>query len=174
MHADSGPYEPVDDNYMAEKLGIQDRIGFIKKVYGILSVQLTATALFCLYVMNLDTTDQKAIFLNIPLCVLVLVTYFITFCALVCCNLHRKVPVNYFLLFIFTACVSFIVGSVVVRYNPLVVFEAVVLTAAVVIGITIYAFTTKNDFTVCGPIIWVGAMIFISGFILGIMLSAAG
>ena len=31
-------YEPMDDNYMAEKLGIQDRIGFIKKVYGILSV----------------------------------------------------------------------------------------------------------------------------------------
>lgn len=136
-------YEPMDDNYMAEKLGIQDRIGFIKKVYGILSVQLTLTALFCLAAMNVSADTQKAIFLNLPLVAIVIVTYLVTFCALVCCGLHRKVPVNYILLLVFTACVSFIVASVCIKYNPIVVFEAATLTAAVVIGITIYAFTTK-------------------------------
>ena len=108
--------------------------------------------------------------MNIPLVIIVLVTYFMSFCALVCCNLHRKVPVNYILLAIFTACVSFIVASACIKYNQLVVFEAATLTAAVVVGITVYAFTTKQDFTVCGPVMWVGAMIFIAGFILGITL----
>ena len=143
----------------------------MKKVYGILSAQLTFTALFTLLVMNIGSSTQKAIFMNPALCVIVLVTYFTTFCALICCRLDRKVPINYILLLVFTACVSFIVGSVCIRYNQVLVFEAAALTAAVVVGVTIYAFTTKTDYTMCGPIVFVISMIILTGFLLAIFLS---
>ena len=129
------------------------------------------TALFVLLVLNMSKSTQASIFLNIPIVAIVFVTYITTFCALICCRLDRKVPVNYILLTIFTACVSFIVGSVCSRYNPVLVFEAAALTAAVVVGITIYAYTTKNDFTTCGPMVGVMSMIILTGFLLAIFMS---
>ena len=121
--------------------------------------------------MNIDKDQQQAIFTNIPILVGVVVAYITTFCALVCCRLDRKVPINYILLLVFTLCVSYIVGSVCIRYNQTLVFEAAALTASVVVGITIYAFTTKNDFTFCGQLVFIMGMILLTGFLLGICLS---
>ena len=45
-------------------------------------------------------------------------------------------------------------------------FEAASLTAAVVIALTIYALTTKNDFTVCGPVAYILLILVIMGSIL--------
>ena len=77
-------------------------------------------------------------------------------CALTCTGLDRKFPYNYALLAMFTFCISWIVGIVCmhVRY-PVIVFEAVGLTAAMVVGLTFYAITTKHDFTMCGGVCWV-------------------
>ena len=141
-------------------------MGFIKKVYGILSVQLIFTSFFTLCCMSLDGKTQAAIFLNPVLLVGVLVTYISSICALVCCGQHRKVPLNYILLATFTVCVSYIVASISCRYDPLIVIEAAALTAAVVVGVTIYAYTSKTDFTVCGPMMWIFAMVFLTGTIL--------
>ena len=57
--ADTAPYEPMNDDDFKQQNqeGIQDRIGFVKKVYGILSAQLTFTAAFVLVVMNISVTE---------------------------------------------------------------------------------------------------------------------
>lgn len=67
----------------------------------------------------------------------------------------------------FTYCVSWIVGVTCIRYDGVVVTEAAALTAAVVIAITVYAVTTKTDFTVCGPLIFILGFVFAMASLLG-------
>lgn len=58
--------------------------------------------------------------------------------------LHMTVPINYVLLFMFTFFTSVIVSKISLAAQasaPGVVFEAVALTSAAVLGITIFAFT---------------------------------
>ena len=47
------------------------------------------------------------------------------------------------------------------RTNPRIVLEAAALTFSMTLGITVYAMTTKTDFTIYGPIL------FIVGFVFG-------
>ena len=99
------------------------------------------------------------IFHNTAFMWIVIVIYFGTFCALICCNLHRSVPTNYILLGVFTIAVSCMVASISTRYAPMIVIEATLLTAAVVVGITVYAFVSKTDYTMCGPLCYIFMMI---------------
>lgn len=71
----------------------------------------------------------------------------------------RKVPINFILLAIFTFAQGYIVAFTTTMYDPTTVFIAAVLTAAVVVALTIYACTTKTDFTVCGGLLFVAVMI---------------
>ena len=97
---------------------------------------------------------------NDVLLVLVSVAYLVSIIALVCCKLDKMVPVNYVLLATFTFCCSWIVATVCKRSDPLTVFEAATLTFAVCLAITVYAFTTKTDFTVFGPILFICGFVF--------------
>ena len=111
--------------------------------------------------MNVEAL--KPMLFNPVLLCLVLVLYISSICALLCCGFDKKVPANYILLCVFTVCVSWIVGVACVNVkDQMLVFEAAALTAGVVIGITAYAATTKSDFTIFGPIL------FILGFVFGI------
>ena len=83
-----------------------------------------------------------------------------------CCGLDRKVPVNFVLLALFTFCMSWLVATICMFYNQIVVFEAASLTFAVVMGLTFYAVTSKQDFTICGPIAFVLLMLVIMASIL--------
>lgn len=47
---------------------------------------------------------------------------------------------------------------------------AAALTSAVVVGLTIYAFYTKTDFTVCGGFLFIMLMVLIVGSILAIFI----
>lgn len=71
----------------------------------------------------------------------------------------RKVPINYILLGIFTLCQSYMVSAVTTVYDPTTVFIAALLTAAIVLALSIYACTTKTDFTVCGGLLFVCMMV---------------
>jgi FtsH-binding integral membrane protein len=154
-----------DDGYNKEECGgISDRLGFIRKVYGILSCQLLFTSCFSLFAMSSDTF--KPILLNPIVLFGVLVCYFASICALVCCKMDKKVPVNYIMLSIFTLCVSWIVATTTVRTDPHLVIEAAFLTSAVVVGITVYAVTTKSDYTTFGPLLFCLLLVFITAGIL--------
>ena len=90
----------------------------------------------------------------------VVVLYIVSICALVCCGQDKKVPMNYVWLSIFTVCVSYIVGTVCAVTDPKTVVEAAFLTTSVVIGITVYAMTTKTDYTTCGPLMFIFGFVF--------------
>ena len=150
-------------------------MGFIRKVYGILTVQLLFTCAFCLLAMNSDTFKE---FLKIKaLLVCVVITYIVSIIALICCKLDTKVPANFILLAIFTFCVSWLVALCCTRYNPIIVFEAASLTFACVLGLTVYAITTKSDFTQCGDwcmaLFFVMVMVSVMGIILSVFIGPA-
>jgi FtsH-binding integral membrane protein len=156
----SGPQPaPGFDPYAADGLGkglAQDsRLGFIRKVYGILSAQLSMTAMAVCLAM-IDQNASRDFFRGAPaLMVLALIVYIVTLYALGCYrSVARSVPTNYILLGLFTASMSYFVASITSFYEPEIVLAAAVLTAAVVIALTFYAITTKTDFTFCGGVVW--------------------
>merc|ERR1712070_132853 len=67
-----------------------------------------------------------------------------------CTELARKVPYNYMFLLLVTVCEAVIVGFVSAMYTTESVVMALVMTSGIFIGLTIYAFTTKTDFTGMG------------------------
>jgi len=89
-------------------------------------------------------------------------------CVIACCeNARRSSPTNVILLGAFTLCESVLVGFISSTYKPRIVLLAVGLTAAIVIGLTIFAFQTKFDFTVCGGALCIVLIIFSLGSVIG-------
>ena len=83
-------------------------------------------------------------------------------CAMVCVpSLTRSVPLNYILLLTFTFCEGWIVAyCCAVVGDALTVLTAAFMTAGMVVGLTLYAITTKHDFTLCMGTLWVMGSVF--------------
>jgi len=134
------------------------RLGFIKKVYAILTTQL----LFTVFFIGLTFIDSFAKFLinYIAIFYTCCAISFIILIALLCFKkIARKSPVNYILLLVFTLCEAWMVATSAVTYEKNSVLVAGVLTAAVTISLTIYACKTKKDFTYKGGILFAGSCI---------------
>ena len=135
------------------------RLNFIKKVYLILTVQLIFTAglvtLACFHDPFARFMHENKWLFWVCFAVSIILMY-----VLACVRTAaRKVPINFILLAIFTFAQGYIVAFTTTMYDPTTVFIAAVLTAAVVVALTIYACTTKTDFTVCGGLLFVAVMI---------------
>ena len=88
--------------------------------------------------------------------VLAFVVSLITMYSLICYpELARSVPTNYILLFLFTFAESYLVANMTMLFTPKSVLLASLLTAAIVIALTIYAFKTETDFTYAGGSLFV-------------------
>merc|ERR1719161_3180350 len=75
-----------------------------------------------------------------------------TLCAVACCrDVCRQYPTNYFVLFGFTIFEGILMGFVSAAYTAGSVTICVGITAAIFLGLTIYAWTTSTDFTGYGP-----------------------
>lgn len=140
------------------------RLGFIRKVYGILAAQLLLTSLF----VTLTFSDSMAKFFQNSIAIFwtCLGVSLIMGITLICCkSVARTVPTNYILLAIWTFCESWMVATCASFYDPTTVFIAAALTAAVTCALTVYACTTKTDFTFCGGMLFAGTCLM---FFLGI------
>merc|ERR1719217_821104 len=72
-------------------------------------------------------------------------------CGMTCCSeVGRKYPTNYIILFVFTAFEGVLVGFVSAMYTAASVAMCVGITAAIFLGLTVYAWTTDTDFTGMG------------------------
>lgn len=144
------------------------RLGFIRKVYLILSVQLIVTAIFvaisCFNDKYIRFVYENKWLIFVCLAVNLICMYTLIYVR----KVARAVPWNYLLLFLFTITEAYMVSAITTQYDPTTVFIAAVLTAAVVIALTIYACTTKTDFTVCGGLLFAACMVLFVGSIIGI------
>jgi protein lifeguard len=148
-----------------KSISIEVRLGFIRKVYAILSAQLFFTTIFiALGFIEAINNFYRTSFSLLIICFILNISLAI---ALICIkNLARKVPTNYILLLLWTSTEAYIVGALTSFYDIPSVLAAAALTSSVTIALTIYAYKTKTDFTFSGGLLYVGSvlMVFI-GFI---------
>ena len=139
------------------------RHAFIKKVYSILSFQLAITIGFIALFVFVEPV--KLFFqANMWIQWVILAFTFVIVIVLACCNgVARKYPINIILLFAFTLMESVLLGIISASYDTDTVLIAAGITALVVVGITIFAFQTKIDFTGAGIYLFV-ALLILFGF----------
>lgn len=108
-----------------------DRMGFIRKVYLIITAQMAVTATFLITFMYSPSLQYFIVFgggwwLGLP-CLFIMITCQI---AIYCCvDVRRRVPINYIILFVFTLCMSYFATQVAVvegYKQPWVVYMAAI------------------------------------------------
>ena len=140
--------EEIEDQSIHIEASVRN--GFIRKVYGILSIQLIITFGFVL-LFQLPSI-KKAILSNIQLAGNILIftsfSFFCLFLILACCrNLSRTVPYNYIFLLSITLCEAISCAIISSCYSFQIVSIALLLTIVTTLTITFYACTTKTDFS---------------------------
>ncbi|MEW5306681.1 MAG: hypothetical protein WDW36_009131 [Sanguina aurantia] len=124
------------------------RHGFVRKVFGIVAVQLALTVAFsaaCLYVNPLRMFLQSQ---GTWLFYLAWGLSFALVLALGCSvRLRRGFPGNMLVLGLFTLTEAFLIGMITSFFNTEVVLLAFVTTAAAVTGIVLFSLQTKFDIT---------------------------
>jgi FtsH-binding integral membrane protein len=99
--------------------------------------------------------------------ILMSIILIISSCALMCCGFDKTYPMNYGFLGAFTFAKSWLIAGICAKAPPMVVFQAACLTSAAVVAITLYSWTTKTDFTLCGPALFIFGMVFgVAGIII--------
>lgn len=152
---------PFNQYHVDERPKIYNpRLGFIKKVYGIISCQLLLTTLSVLLFQGpLRKYFYRQYHIPQAFWILLYVSIVeVISCSLVICfcrSLTRRVPNNYILLGVFTLAESYAVGFSTVFCDPADVLLAAVLTLTITFALTLYAWTTKKDFTVYGAALWI-------------------
>ena len=144
MHMDSSKYES------------EMRLGFIRKVLGIVCAQILVTFFITLAIYN---SQDFQLFLaeNIWILYTCLAIYVVCIIVLICSKkAARKVPYNYILLGVLTLCLSLIVAAITSQYEPFSVLMILVLTIAITLSLVVYALLAKTDFTTC----WALSLVF--------------
>ena len=164
-----GPVYVAEKEPMSSLLSVNVRHGFIRKVYSILFFQLLLTSgiaapfvlLDQLDVINFINANQWLLWTSLALS--------FTFMMIFACfpTLMRKYPLNYVILFLFTATEGLFVGLICSQYQVQSVLLAVVTVTGITLALTLFAFQTKYDFTGWGPYLLVATLVLlVFGFVL--------
>jgi len=183
MDAEPGKGSIVDDFMYGSNVAsshVYVRLGFLRKVYGILSAQLLMTTIVAGVFL---TFEPVADFIKSN-------QWIVLICAVATIGLifalgvkSREYPTNMKLLAAFTFCESILVGIIVTQYTLGSVLEAFFLTCTVTTALTVYTFQSKRDFSSWGAglfaALWVLILmgilqLFIQGELLDRGIAAAG
>ena len=131
------------------------RKGFIRKVYGILSIQLLTTAIFSLLTIKFSFIQQFMLNHILISNIMLILTFILPF--LIVCNisLMNKIPYNYLILFLFTFAESYLIAFICAFTKGNLVFIAALMTFIMVLSLTYYAYTTENDMTTQGTTLFI-------------------
>ncbi|KAH9490173.1 hypothetical protein Btru_051248 [Bulinus truncatus] len=133
------------------------RLGFIRKVYAILFMQIAITAGMISLFIFVDPIKEYSR-QNPWMWILAFVTTFAIIIILACCpDFRRKTPIKHD----FANVIWFLLGTVSGHYDKDEVLMAVGITAIVALALTIFAFQTKWDFTMFGGLLFVLVIVLI-------------
>ncbi|TPX49302.1 hypothetical protein SeLEV6574_g01537 [Synchytrium endobioticum] len=127
------------------------RLSFVRKVYSILAAQLLLTVIFSaafLYspsVQQFAQANQWLLYLSIFASLALLMALIWK---------RRSHPTNLYLLSAFTLFESYTIGFAVSSHDSETVLQAVILTLALFIGLTLFTLQTKIDFSGIGPFLF--------------------
>jgi len=142
---------------------LQVRFAFIRKVYTILSVQLLVTFGFVLFG---TFSEPVKLFLraNVALLYVFLVLSFVFIIILVCVpRVQHSYPSNLVVLGCFTFCESYLLACIASVYTTSSVCQAIAITLAITVGLTIFTVQSKIDFSMMGGFLFVVLMVFVFG-----------
>ncbi|XP_048390727.1 transmembrane BAX inhibitor motif containing 1a [Stegostoma tigrinum] len=145
---------------------------FIRKVYMILTAQLLVT-FGIVAIFTFSAPVQTFVQSNSTVYWAAYGVFIVIYFVLVCCEgPRRKFPWNMILLAIFTLAMSYLTGTIASYYSTKSVFLCLGITALVCLGVTIFCFQTKVDFTSCSGLFCVlGIGLFVAGIVVTIVLS---
>lgn len=140
----------------------QLRWAFIRKIYSIIAIQLLATIAVASVVVSVRPISHffSSTGAGLALYIVLIITPFIVLCPLY--YYYQKHPVNYLLLGVFTIALSFAVGLTCAYTKGEVILESAILTAVVVISLTLYTFWAArrgHDFNFLGPFLFGAVMV---------------
>jgi FtsH-binding integral membrane protein len=123
------------------------RMGFIRKVYGLLSLQLLITfGIVCIF--SFVKPVKTAIQTHPGALVAAIVLSFAFLIALTCCpGVAQTYPTNYLCLFGFTLAEGYMVGAIASYYDSQTVLLAVGITVILTLALTLFALQSRVDFT---------------------------
>ncbi|ORY06187.1 UPF0005-domain-containing protein, partial [Basidiobolus meristosporus CBS 931.73] len=129
---------------------IEIRMAFIRKVYLILTTQLGATVLLgSVFFFNTQArqwvqSNDWAMFVSLFGAIGVMLALFWK---------RHSSPLNLYLLGAFTLLEAYSVGTVITFYSSKVVLQALIITFALFIGLTLFTMQSKYDFSGMGPML---------------------
>jgi len=132
---------------------IDIRMAFVRKVYAILSVQLIATAV--LSSISFWSSGFKSWIQSNPWMMWLSLFGAIGFMLLTYWK-RKSYPMNLFFLAGFTGLEAYSVAVIVSFFDTKIVLQAVLLTAGIFVGLTLFACQTKYDFTSWMPYLFGG------------------
>ncbi|KTW29058.1 uncharacterized protein T551_02332 [Pneumocystis jirovecii RU7] len=139
---------------------ISIRMDFLRKVYSILFLQIIGSAIVS-SILVLNTTLRMFIMKN-PW--IILVSLFGNIATLFFLSWKRhNYPLNFYLLILFTLFESCSIGTTVSFYNSTVVLEALLITTGLFLGLTIFTWQNKYDFSSIGGYLYTGIILLFSG-----------
>jgi len=146
------------------------RLGFIRKVFAILGLQMAVTISMTAWFLFHEPTKEY-VQQSLPLYLTSYGLFFVLYFVLACCtSVARKYPVNMILLSLFTLSLSYMVAAISTFHDTKIVITAFGITLFVSAAIIIFASQTKYDFTTCGGILFVLAFsLFFFGLFAGVM-----
>eukprot|EP00928_Gymnodinium_smaydae_P073436 TRINITY_DN56645_c0_g1_i1.p2 TRINITY_DN56645_c0_g1~~TRINITY_DN56645_c0_g1_i1.p2 ORF type:complete len:243 (+),score=64.25 TRINITY_DN56645_c0_g1_i1:73-801(+) len=153
---------------LVKDASVEIRLGFIRKVYSLLTAQLLLTCAIAAPICTLGPVWAAS---NQWLLAVSMVVMMVTFCSMMCfAGKLRSYPTNYIFLFLITSAMSVLVGFTSAMYT----WQSVILAAGITTGIfllmTVYAWNTTQDFTGMGPYLMAAFFsLMMFGFALGIM-----
>ncbi|XP_071824806.1 protein lifeguard 1-like isoform X2 [Apostichopus japonicus] len=136
-----------DNGFTFEDVNVKH--GFLRKVYGILTIQLTITVgiIIAIYIPTADNYPNYFIE-NTWVFWLCFCFTFVMILALACVpDLRRNSPINIICLMLFTIAEGVLLGITCSTYEAQTVLIAAGACAGIVLILTLFAFQTKIDFT---------------------------
>eukprot|EP00878_Enallax_costatus_P017617 GHUV01018510.1.p1 GENE.GHUV01018510.1~~GHUV01018510.1.p1 ORF type:complete len:219 (+),score=48.39 GHUV01018510.1:100-756(+) len=151
-------YNPVADTFVdvekqsfgedpADVAHAQMRLGFVRKVFGLLSAQLLITVAVAAPIVA-HAGVKAFVTTNSWVLVLAMLSSFGILLALTFSESARHShPTNLVLMGAFTVAEGVIVGAITSQYQMQAIVMAAGMTAMISVGLTLYALNTKKDFT---------------------------
>ena len=150
----------------AASVSVGDRLAFIKKVYGLLSLSLVTAAIGAhlgsdpdLLLIPVASNMMLFFILEIGL------IFFAQF-------VSRKPGLNMVALFSFTTVTGLVVGPLLYRVGPSIALEAFALTALTFGGLTMYVIFSKRDFSFMQGFLFTGLMIVVFGALINMFFAS--
>lgn len=169
------PPPPATGNVTVKSADVHVRLGFLRKVYSMLTINLLITIGLSLIFAYVDPIREYVVANNWIIFVAIGVTL-VTLLALVCIRI--KFPANLVLLYIFVGAFSTVIASIVAIYFEAgmggVVLKAFIATAAVFLTITAYVGITKKDFSFLYGFLWAGLVVLIVLSLITFLLGLTG